>query len=189
MREKDAIRQAIIKNIEEKKRDPNSNLDSLEFLITSKVTESDFFELSEPIILKNSWRNKTANYLITALGISFLIYWIIKNSDFRKWWLWFVLILMIIGGISSFVRFFENKIVIEISAAGLTFENYVFNKWDEIEFLYFKTKYDGNGNYDGTYLVEKLKNGYEHELMISDLPWSTDELGRTLYQCMKRYGK
>lgn len=187
--EKDALKRKIIDNINQRRRDPHNNLDRLEFLITAKVTESTFFELKEPIKLKNSWKKKVGNYLVMALASSFLIYGTIKYSGLGQWWQWVILLIIIVGAFSFFVKFFEDKVILEISSSGLLLDNYVFNKWTDIEFLYYKTKYDGDGNNDGTYLIERLKNGYEHELMISDLPWSTEKLGRMLYQCMKRYGK
>jgi|GEM_PF-6454200 len=184
---KEEIKRRIIENINQEKRDYYNSLDRLEFLITSNIPESDLFELNGSIRLKNSWTKKTVNYLFMGLGCCFMIYMMVRRFDFNEWWLWWVFILMISATITSFSKLFENKVILEISPEGLTFGDYAFNKWENIEYLYYKTKYDGDGNFNGTYLVKELKNGYEHEIMISNLPWSTEELGRTLYQCMKKY--
>jgi glucan phosphoethanolaminetransferase (alkaline phosphatase superfamily) len=188
MRERDVIRNQVLENIERRSQDRHSNVDELNFLITVKVTESAFFELREPVTLKNSLKKKIVNYLVWGVLEFILIYLFIKYSYFKHWWMWIVLILLLFSSVSYFVKFLANKSVLEFSSVGLTLDGSIFNKWEDIEFLYFKTKYDGNNSYEGTYLVEKLKNGKEHELQIDDLPWSTDQLGRILYQCMKRYG-
>ncbi|MEJ1237407.1 hypothetical protein WBG78_04700 [Chryseolinea sp. T2] len=187
MRERNSVKKAIIENIDQKRRDPKSNLDRLEFLINS-VPDSDTFELEEPILLRNSWRKKAANYLWLALFGCFFIYSMFKYGfNFNSWWSWIILVLVLIATITLFRQFFENKLILEISSEGLTIDDYIFNKWPDIEFLYFKTEYNGEGEFVGTYLVEKLKNEYEHQVLISDLVWSKEELGEMLYRCMRRY--
>jgi hypothetical protein len=183
---KEEIKERILENINQKKRDYYNSLDRLDFLITSNVLESDLFELNGSIKLKNSWWKKTVNYLLWGLGCCFMVYMMIRHLNFDEWWQWMALLIMIIITIQFFVDFFENKVILEISPEGLTFDDYVFNKWEDIEYLYYKTE-DGEGYFKGAYLVKKLKIGYEHEIKISDLSWSTEQLGSALYQCMKKY--
>lgn len=188
MTEREIIKNKIQENIIQRDLQPFSNRDKLEFLVDDRERRINQFELNESITLKNSWRKKGLNYLIFAIATSFFIYAMIKSFDFDKWWSWLILLLMIAGAISFFVSFFENKVVLQMNLNGLSLNSHGFNEWKDIEYLYYKTVYDGDGGFDGLYLVEKLKNGNQHEVRIDNLPWTKEKLGLTLYHYMKRHG-
>lgn len=184
---KEEIKKMILDNMRQSVRNPNGTYDQLSFLTTTTVTGSAFFELKEPIVLRNSFKKKIENYLLLAVVQCGMIYGFFKYSPIKELWSWLVVGLLIAAAILYFIRFFENKLIIEISSKGLTIDENIFNKWSDIEYLYFKMKYVGDGEFDGAFLVERLKNGYEHEVLIKDLSWSTNELGTMLYKCIKRY--
>jgi hypothetical protein len=183
---RNAVRQVILGSMQEHKKFGGAN-DTLQFLVTIKPTALPP-EIKAPIILKNSWKKRSFNYLIIASLTSFLLYKIFLHFDFSQWW-HFILVVVLIGTVAMYLlRFFENRIVLEVSSEGLKLDNYIFTKWEDIEYLYYKTKHDGEGAVAGTYLVKKLKIDFEHEVRIDNLPWSAEQLGVTLYQCMRRYG-
>jgi hypothetical protein len=187
MTEKEIIKGKILESVIQRDIQRFNKLDKLEFLVDDRDRRINQFELSESIKLKNSWRKKGVNYLIIAIITAFLTYTIIENFDFGKWWSWLILLFMIAGAISFFVSFFENRIILQIDLKGLTLNSDVFHEWKDIEYLYYKTVYDGDGGFDGLYLVEKLKNGHEHEVKVDNLPWTKEKLGLALYQYMKRH--
>jgi hypothetical protein len=188
MTPKEAIKSKIKDNFIQRDVNRLNSVDKLEFLVDEREKRISQFELSDSTVLKNSWRKKASNNLIGAIGGAVLTYAMLRYFNFDKWWTWAILIITILGTISFVVSLFETKIVLEIATNGLTLDNHVFNKWEDIEYLYYKTVYDGNGQLDGLYLVEKLKNGHEHNIRVDSLPWTKEKLGETLYHYMKKYG-
>jgi len=184
---RNAVRQKILENMRDHKKTSGNSGDKLQFLVTIKPTELPP-EIKDPIILQNSWKKKTFNHLVIAMLTSYLLYEMFLHFDFSQWWQFIVVAFMFGVTILYLLRFFENRVILEISADGLTLDNYIFTRWGEIEYLYYKTKYDGEGDFDGVYLVKKLKVDIEHEVRIDNLPWSIEQLGEALYHCMRRYG-
>ena len=180
------VKQKVLSSMNAYKNSSSGTGEKLQFLVTLKPTDLSP-EIKEPIVLRNSWKKKTFNYLIIALLTTYLLYEMFLHFDFSQWWQ-FIVVAVLIGTVVIYLlRFFENRIVLEISSEGLKLDNYIFTRWEDIEYLYFKTKYDGEGDFDGIYLVKKLKMDFEHEVRINNLTWSIDQLGKTLYQCMCRY--
>ncbi|MBX2970060.1 MAG: hypothetical protein KF803_11875 [Cyclobacteriaceae bacterium] len=179
------LEQKIIDNSRQRRQ--NQNIDKLEFLVPVKVSD-EFLESSSFSTSRNSWSKKSL-YLIIGIVHFVAIYQVAVKFELNQVWHGISLGVFGLSGAWFLWKFFENRPILKIKPEGLTIYPRIFNKWKDIEYLYFHTKYDDEGSVTGIYLVVNLKTSSYHEIMISDLGWSVEKLGRTLYQCMRRYGK
>src|SRR4051812_46210840 len=103
---RNVVRQKILDSMSEHKKGFNSTSDKLGFLVTTRPSELPP-EIKDPIILRNSWKKKTFNYLIIALLTTFLLYEMFLHFDFNQWWQ-FIVVAVLMGTVVMYLlRFFE----------------------------------------------------------------------------------
>lgn len=176
------IERRIIDNARQRKL--RAEIDELDYLVPVKISD-EYLDLNSFSTLRNSWKKKSIHF-IPAVLLIILIYQIVIRFEFSE--SWFGIGLLSLSVVPFFRKLFENKPILKISPEGLTIYPDVFNKWSEIEYLYFHTKYDNEGSESGVFLVLNSKTLSDYEVLVSDLQWPLEKLGVTLYQCMRRYG-
>lgn len=176
------IEQRIIDNARQRKLGQCDH--KLEYLVPVKISE-EFLDSDAFSSLKNSWAKKSLNFVF---GMMFVAAIIKVMSDPDETWTAAMLLGSICGGLWFFWKFLDNRVIIKIEPKGLTIHPSIFNEWKDIEYLYFCTRYDSESTESRVYLVVNSRACIDCEVRVDELQWPLEKLGRTLYQCMRKFG-
>jgi hypothetical protein len=172
-------------------QDDNSHYssDKLRFLIDNGVKYNLEECISDKIVFRNSIYNKFKYLIISSICFGFI--YLFFKMEINISILWVILIIALFSGIAilNIINFFENNFVFSVDPEGIFIKEKGLVKWKEILFLHFKTKYDGNGDLNGDYLVISLLNDSEIEIEVGNLVESVEHLGEILYLYLNKITK
>ncbi|NOS93878.1 MAG: hypothetical protein HOP30_18325 [Cyclobacteriaceae bacterium] len=179
------IEQRISDNARQRKLTPG--IDKLEPLVPVKISP-DFLEADAFSELRISWFKKWP-FLAVALFLIVAIFQMVAHLDIYQYRNLFILVSSILTTCWVIWKFVDNRVILKITPEGLTVFPSVFNRWQDIEYLYFHTNDESDDSDGRIYLVINSKSCQDYKINVGELAWPVEKLGRTLYQCMRKYKK
>lgn len=155
----------------------------LEFLSNQKLSCND--KIDAVSIFHEGKKQSRDLYLFGGIMVIGILYAFTSNTNVG-------LILFLIGCLGlvpSLIQYFNNDEQLHINKDGIRIKKKELLEWPIIDYIYFRTDWDGEGNYPENQLIILLRSGRNKKINIDNLNKTKNQIGRLMYCAMKQFKK